>query len=581
MDPIEWHQQVLNSLQSQAGDDAPVQSIFDEWVQDSGWAFGRGMYGELQWVKKKVIDEKPTDEEGGGVADPENVDSNTNEEEKTETFSDGLPDDVPDREWGIIGNWRLPVFFFQKSSSSQPPLPPLFLNVQTVVTLPQLVADNKKIDFGQMAIGTRQIKTFKIQNMGDETVALLAEGLNAVGPFTMLNPVKSLGPGESKTMVIECLPIRPGLNVEILELANAAEIGGHRLRITCRAQGVKPSVELKGLISPPPEIITIKGLLDFGSVIGTDTTTQKFTIINKSSFAVDANIIRTMCADLPPSRQADLVERTSQGLPIFTYKPEKVNIPQGASQEVEVTFRPDRGRFKPFREDLNIVVGQTDEVLSVSLFGRSIVRQVYVTTGDPADEPFNKVQLSGGAQVEDLVATFSSVDVRNLATETRNQLAAQLPPLPPIKLEFPDPFAADVNPASFEEVAAAPAGGKGAPVATPAGRKQKKRIFVNCAKVFDGRAGTGNGTFEIVLSEETKKSGLFAVSTDKGSANAGADGVPVDLICTLPKPRGIGGLSVGSWQVYNAFVVIKGGWIPQGTPDENRIPIVLRAFVSL
>jgi len=583
MDPIEWHQQVLASLQEQAGTDSQVQSIFDEWVQDSGWAFGKGMYGEIQWVKKKAIEDKPT-ESGEPNTDQENNEaSNEMKEDKTESFNDGLPEDVPEREWGIIGNWRLPVFFFQKANSTQPPLPPFFLNVQTVVTLPQLISDNKKIDFGQMAIGTRQIKTFKIQNMGNETVALLAEGLNAVGPFTMLNPVKSLGPGESKTMVIECLPIRPGLNVEILELSNPAEIGGHRLRITFRAQGVKPSVELKGLISPPPEVTTIKGLLDFGNVVGTDVAVQKFTIINKSSFAVDANIIRTMCADLPPSRQAELVDRTSQGLPIYTYKPEKVNIPMGASQEVEVTFRPDRGRFKPFREDLNIVVGQTDEVLSVSLFGRSIVRQVYVTTGDPADEPFNKVQLSGGSQVEDLVATFSAADIRALATETRKQLAAPLPPSPPIKLEFPDPYATDVNPSTYEEVAATEAkGGKGAAaVTTPAGRKQKKRIFVNCAKVFDGRPGAGNGTFEIVLSEETKKSGLFAVSNEKGAVNAGADGVAVDFLCTLPKPRGIGGLSVGSWQTYTADVVIKGGWVPQGEPDENRIPIVLRAFVSL
>ena len=96
----------------------------------------------------------------------------------------------------------------------------------------------------------------------------------------------------------------------------------------------------------------------------------------------------------------------------------------------------------------------------------------------------------------------------------------------------------------------------------------------------DGRAGAGNASFEIAPSPEFKESGLFSLSVDKGAVNAGAN-VPVDITCSLPKPRGVGGLSVGSWKEFKADVVVKGGWVPEGSPDEERIPIVLKCFVSL
>jgi hypothetical protein len=45
--------------------------------------------------------------------------------------------------------------------------------------------------------------------------------------------------------------------------------------------------------------------------------------------------------------------------------------------------------------------------------------------------------------------------------------------------------------------------------------------------------------------------------------------------------QGVGGLSVGSWQVYPCEVVLKGGWAPPGDADEARVPVLLKAYVSL
>ena len=55
----------------------------------------------------------------------------------------------------------------------------------------------------------------------------------------------------------------------------------------------------------------------------------------------------------------------------------------------------------------------------------------------------------------------------------------------------------------------------------------------------------------------------------------------IDITCTLPAPKGVGGLSVGSWQSYPCEVVLKGGWVPAGDAEETRVPILLKAYVSL
>ena len=64
----------------------------------------------------------------------------------------------------------------------------------------------------------------------------------------------------------------------------------------------------------------------------------------------------------------------------------------------------------------------------------------------------------------------------------------------------------------------------------------------------------------------------------------------IDFICTLPPPKGIGGLCVGSWKTFDAEIILIGGWsgqwLGQGqgqshTDNKQKINIVLRVFISL
>lgn len=631
-DPTEWHSAALSAVQStnsadsetKAGADgdgekkaedseeAPAtgalsMSPFENWKEEDGWVFASGMYGTIQWVKEgagtkpavAATSEPAPEQEQAQEGDEAKAEEGEREGEAEQAEAEKtpasaamepfVPKDLPSNEWGVAGNWRLPICIKPKSKPGAAPPPndsPLFLGVQTMVMRPQIEADPKLLDFGQLAMGTRELKTFKVINRSNEEVRLKCDGVNAVGPFQVIRPPKLLHPGEVRTLVVECLPVRPGLSTEFLELASSAEVGGHRLRIQLKAQGLKPVIALEGLEPPPPTWNSRCGLMNFGECVANDTVVKKFSIMNSSSFAVDVNISRLLGKGLSPSQQGELIERTANGLPVISFRPEKVNIAQGEAQEIEVYFRPDRGRLLPFREDLEVVVGQTDEVLKVGIVGRSWTQQVYVATSNPQDEPFHKAMEAGGsgvAAVEDLVGAHPDPAVRQVSSEVKSKIG--LAPLKdtPIRLEYPDPFALDVDPTTFTEADAnaAPAKGKGAASAAPAGaRSQVRRVLVGCAEVKDGRAGAGNGTFEIVLSPEFTDSGLFSLSVDKGTVNAGAS-VPVDITCALPKPRGVGGLSVGSWKEYKVEVVIKGGWRPQGAAEDTRIPLVLACFVSL
>ena len=575
---------------------------FDQWLSDSGWEVGKGKYGEIQWYKplpkeqKKNLESSDNDQELQDTAAIEQ--EHVNEEQPEDSSNLSLHCDLPPEEWGVNGTWNFPILIKQRrkqseslSNTSSPmkgrPAPlPLFLSVHTTVKLPFIDADIKVVDFGQISVGIRQLKTFKIYNKSYMPIKLQSIGLNAVGPFTLLRPIKEVPPRESRVVIVECLPAQPGLVVEVLEVSMIDDSNiGHRIRVTMRVQGLKPSIQLEGLNPPPPNWNPRCGILDFNDCLMLDTVVKKFTIKNKSTFSIDAKLIRIVGTGLSPVQQAELIERNAAGLPIFSFTPERVIIAEGGSQDIEVVFRPDRGRFHPFREDIDIIIGKTDEIYRVGIFGRSWSRQLFVRPSDPRDESFPDKKSVGLSKVEDSLLAHASITVRSIASDFRNSLKLKFPYMPVLTLEYPDPFREGVDVSSFIEVGSAPVGAKGgakaaAVVASSGARQQTKELTFSGIKVLDSRPGAGAGSFEVILSAEAKESGLWSVSVDKGSITPGTDLV-VDVICTLPKPRSLGGIFVGSWKSFKAVVVLKGGWRSSDESEENRLPVTLKAYVSL
>ena len=180
------------------------------------------------------------------------------------------------------------------------------------------------------------------------------QALNAVGPFQVLNFVRELKPGAMVPLLFNCVPTTPSLSVETLVLASEDEYG-HQLRFKLKVQGVNPTVEVTGLVKAlhgwgGPH----GGIVDFGNVVAGDVCKKVITITNKSEFTINMDITRALCDDLSPFKQAKIIQRTANGLPIYAFRPEQCKIESGKSRDVEFTFRPDRGREVPFREDINI-----------------------------------------------------------------------------------------------------------------------------------------------------------------------------------------------------------------------------------
>lgn len=546
---------------------------------------------------------------------------------------------VPAAEWGIISNWRIPVLFRPKqkakgghhlalsgtatstsaasatngsnnSNSNAHMAAPMFLCIQTAVMRPQIDCDVKFIDFGQMAIGKRTMRRIMIRNYTDHFVPLQSNPVNAVGPFFVMNAIRGIPAGEFRTLTIECWPKRPGLTVEILELFSP--LGGHQVRVTLKTQGVEPVVELSGLTPPlDPTWSPLGGIMDFANVLAGDVVSSKFSIRNKSAFPIDAVITRTACDGLAPLKQISFTEKGTDGMPLFVIKPERVRIEPNDSTDIEIWFRPDRGRNKPFREDLNVFVGQTDGVIKICVTGRAWDRQMYVIPSNPLDEPFSKTtaavtpppaimlltdgdyeattaaasssssSFSSGQPVidsalllEDIYSSHMDTSVRTKQKSVRDELGVAVRPYPCITLDYPDLFADGAK--GYVEV---DKGGKNE--GRLPNRKLVRKLTIGCTKVTDNRPRSGaNGTFEIVLSQRAKESGLFSLNTDKGSVAPGQEMI-IEIGCTLAEPKGIGGLKVGSWQSYAADVFLRGGWCMDGEAEDTKIQVILKAFVRL
>ena len=633
LEPSQYYQELVN-------DSINKKSPFDEWQNDAGWAIGKSHYGTVQWSLPSILDESAKKKspiiDDGAIESSDDIDG-ANE--------DALYEPLPQEEWGVIGKWNVPILVKSKkranvatgvNSSSEgllgatiasglnmtllnKPLP-LFLNIETMTILPQIESDQKELDFGSIAVATRQLKTFKVYNRTNHPIKLKAIGFNAMGPFTLLRPIRPIAPQQSRVVIVECYPKVPGLIVEMLEILTEDETeGGHRLYIPCSVQGLMPMIQLEGLIPPPPPLassalnITYKetwnsrsGILDFGHVLVTgiaeqNITIKKFTIKNRSTFPIEALITRASCFGITtPKRREALIERTASGLPIISVRPEQVTIQPNSSCEIEVIFRADRCRFLPFREDFDVAVGQTDERLRVGVLGRAWTRQFTLIPDSPLDEPLmnNWLRATVGS-CEDILGNHYLENVRKAAREANEEFLINTEaPIdkPYITLKFNDPYDKNAGPESYVVVdpnaLVAPAKGKPPKDIPPPNpdavqRRQTKKLRIVTAKsgiesvnTPAGAKGPVTATFELVLSQAAKDCGIWSFNVDKGTVTAGKDEI-IDVICTQPKPRMLGGVSVCSWKTFDATVIIKGGLFPSDEKEESHVPIKLLAFVSI
>jgi hypothetical protein len=572
LDPMSWHKKIVENRKSprasprlEEGEEnkeleviEEIDSPFVDFSDENGWVTGKGMFGNFHWTKPERSDEEC---EAGVSMD----------------------------EWGYVGNFHIPIFMKpltmvaitkeNKDELMKQLPPPLYLKLETVISMPEFIADTEYIDFGQMAVGTSVIKTIKVRNLGHSRVInLKTTGLNAVGPFAVINATREMPPSQWHTILVECSPGCQGLFVEYLELESLD--GGPHIHVKLRVQGVNPTVDLLGL-DPHPSWSAAGGILDFGDMTSQNEQVKKFTIRNKSLFTIEASVERALCQGVHLSKQSELLQRTVAGLPIFSCRPESAIIPEGGEVEIEIVFRPDRPRIHPYREDFNVLVGIGEDPIKICAVGRCHARQVFVRTIDPFDEPFYR-EILKDERDEDMLLTHASPVVRQQAIETASILGVGGSAPPVIVLDFPDPYATGTEGEGEE-------GGK-------EGNKSQTRSFaVCCATVLAkleagaggkaaksaGKAAGSDAAFEYKLGEDAAQSKYFSMSVDKGSVPVGGE-VVVTVTCTLTRPQGLGGLEVGNWQRLESNLTLRGGGKPEGDEEsEVTVPIVLNAYVRL
>lgn len=578
-DPIQWHNKILDLKKTSSNKNSNLNNTdlitpFQQWLEEDGWAYASGPFGEIQWKQKNW---KPLNKRNNNNINNNNYndnnnnnDYNDNDNNKQINEDEEILPGVGDDEWGIIGKYHIPVYMKPSSIGAITKdnineminllPPPLYFCLETVVTKPEFIADTNSIDFGQIAVGIRVIKTVKLKNISlTRTMTIHSTGLNSVGPFNVVNACRTIEPGQWHTLVIECRPVLQGLLIEVLELS--CSDGGPRITLTLRVQGVNPSIEISGLEPAPTGWSPLGGILNFGNVIATDERIKKFTLHNKSLFTIEATVERAVCSGIPPSKQNELIQRTITGLPIFSCRPEVVVIPEGSSVDVEMIFRPDRSRLYPFREDFNILVGKGDNPIKICAFGRSRSRQMIVRTINPYDEPFINENIQDETD-EDIFLSHSSDKIRSITNNLYQLHSIGKVPDPIIKLSFPDPYNEHDDGISV--------------------KVQSKQLAINCLEFYyDPRqVGSGNGSYEFKLSDEAVKSKYFTLTNDKGNVPIGGELI-LTINCTLPRPKGLGGLEVGSWQVFQSNLTLKGGWRPTGEDADVIIPVLLSAYVRL
>ncbi|XP_030843009.1 cilia- and flagella-associated protein 74 [Strongylocentrotus purpuratus] len=219
----------------------------------------------------------------------------------------------------------------------------LFLEVHGPTVRPSLVVisnhGRSAVDFSEVSVGQRVIKSITIQNVSPEAVDLTSSVLDTGGPFLMLNALRSLAPDETHTILVAFEPMKANLFYEVLDVKS----GEHTLGITLKGHGLLPEVKLS----------LADDQLDMGYVIAGEEAEETFKLENMSSFAIDYRILLDSLSyhkqlsqgELPAFIKRDTTNMVGpanyDGRSVFDCTPSDGTLQPGKKVEIRVLFRPD------------------------------------------------------------------------------------------------------------------------------------------------------------------------------------------------------------------------------------------------
>ncbi|XP_033944059.1 cilia- and flagella-associated protein 74 isoform X2 [Pseudochaenichthys georgianus] len=273
----------------------------------------------------------------------------------------------------------------------------LYLQLQCPAVQPPLVVTSnnghKSIDFHQVAVGEKVIKRFTVQNISKESLDLRSSVLDVHGPFSLLNALRCIRPGETHTLVLAFSPSLEKKFSETLEV----RCQKMTLEMTLRGEGVLPAVTC----SHPG------GLLDLGYVLEKESTSHVLKMQNSSAVAVGFRVqLASLCPSRPPGGadgvasllggysgsqlQPTVGTQNLSGLSVFSVLPAEGSIAPGQSQDLTVSFQPDHPSVC-YSDRMTVELRNKSVVCVLDLRGAASSHNMYLCGGDPLTVPIESL----------------------------------------------------------------------------------------------------------------------------------------------------------------------------------------------
>ncbi|XP_034393240.1 cilia- and flagella-associated protein 74 [Cyclopterus lumpus] len=277
------------------------------------------------------------------------------------------------------------------------PLNTLYLKLQCPAVQPPLVvvsnSGKNRVDFHQVAVGVKVIKRFTVQNISRETLDLRSSVLDVHGPFSLLNALRCLRPGDKHTLVLAFSPSLEKKYCETLEVCSQKMT----LEMTLCGEGV-----VLAITSSHPG-----GLLDFGYVLKMESASHVLKLQNSSVVAVGFRVLLASLAPSRPQGGADSVAfllgtypnsqvqptvgtQNYSGLSVFSAAPGEGSVAPGQSLDVVVTFQPDHSSVN-YSDRLTVELVNKSEVCVVDLKGAASSHNMYLFGGDLLTVPIESL----------------------------------------------------------------------------------------------------------------------------------------------------------------------------------------------
>ncbi|XP_060787631.1 cilia- and flagella-associated protein 74 [Neoarius graeffei] len=264
----------------------------------------------------------------------------------------------------------------------------LYLELRCPAVRPALVVISDKgvttINFNQVAIGHKVLKKVTVQNICSEYVKLKSSLLDLNGPFSVLNAMRGIKPGETHTVLLAFMPALVKKYREILEVSCSKMT----LAFTLCGEGTEPLITC-----------TYEGrIMDFGYVLEKQSTSQILTLQNTSTLLVQ---FRVLLDSLSPSKQNDtrllpaflskyftqcttLGTQNYSGQSVFSVSPTEGTIYPFETQDITVIFQPDHESLH-YRDALLVQLMNHQTVCDLELRGAAQCHTMFVCGGDPLD----------------------------------------------------------------------------------------------------------------------------------------------------------------------------------------------------